>query len=64
MSQANTLLHSPLFRWGMPAISAAIAIGIGLFLLEDRTVQIAIFVVAALDMLVVPQVLKRAARNA
>jgi hypothetical protein len=48
----------------MPAISAAIAIGIGLFLLEDRTVQIAIFVVAALDMLVVPQVLKRAARNA
>ena len=48
----------------MPAIGAAIAIGIALFVLEDRTVRIAIFVVAAFDMLVAPQVLKQVARNA
>ena len=64
MSQADTLLHNPLFQWGMPAIGAAIAIGIALFVLEDRTVRIAIFVVAAFDMLVAPQVLKQVARNA
>jgi len=63
MSQA-TLFHNPLIRWGMPVTGAAVAIGIAFFILDDRTVQLAIVGVAALHLLVTPQILKRAAREA
>ncbi|ERG97701.1 MAG: hypothetical protein J07HQX50_01729 [Haloquadratum sp. J07HQX50] len=48
----------------MPLTGAAVAIGIAFFILDDQTVQFAIVGVAALYVLVTPQILKRAAREA
>lgn len=63
VSQGETFLENPLFRWGMPATSAAIAVAIALLIVEDQVVQLAIFSVAAIDVLVAPQILKQAARD-
>jgi hypothetical protein len=47
----------------MPATSAVIAVAIALLFVEDRVVRLAILSVAALDVVVAPQILKRAARD-
>lgn len=62
MSAQRTLFHNPLFRWGMPAATAAIVAGIAFFLIEDQTLRLLMLVIAGLDFVVTPQVLKRATR--
>jgi hypothetical protein len=64
MSQQPGLFRSPVFRWGMPAMTSLIIVGIAFLLVEDQIVRVLMLLIAALDLLVTPQILKRAARNA
>ncbi|ELY93564.1 hypothetical protein C482_19239 [Natrialba chahannaoensis JCM 10990] len=61
MSQAPSLFQNPFFRWGIAAFDAAIIAGIGLFLVEDETLQLGIYAVAVAALIITPIVLKRAA---
>lgn len=63
MAHTNLFLSSPLVRWGIPVGCAAVAGGIALLLIEDRIVRIGIFIVAAYDVLTVPQVLNNIAQD-
>lgn len=60
MSGQATLFHNPLFRWGMPAATATIIVGIAFFLIEDQTLRLLMLAIAGLDLVVTPQILKRA----
>lgn len=64
MSTQGNLLRNPLLRWGMPALTAAVIAGMALFLIEDRTLRLAMLAMALLDVVLTPQVLKRAAQSA
>ena len=64
MSQQPGLFRSPIFRVGMPAMTSLIVVGIALLIVEDQLLRILMLVIAALDLIVTPQILKRAARNA
>lgn len=64
MSQQAELFRNPLFRWGMPAMTSLMVIGIAFFVVEDQMVRVLMLLVAALDILVTPQILERAARSA
>ena len=57
---AMSAFQSPLVRYGIALPSAAIAVAIG-FLVFDGIAQYFAFGIAALDLLVLPQILKRAA---
>jgi hypothetical protein len=48
----------------MPAMTSLMIAAIALIIVEDRLLRILMLVIAALDLLVTPQILKRAARNA
>ncbi|OYR58405.1 hypothetical protein [Halorubrum halodurans] len=63
MAQSANALQSPIVRWGMPAMTAAIIVALAFLVVEDQTLRLAMLGVAAADLLVTPQVLKRAARN-
>ena len=52
--------QSPLVRYGIALPSAAIAVAIG-FLVFDGTARLVAFGIAALDLLVLPQILANAA---
>ena len=54
------ILGKPLVHYGLPAISASVVVLIA-FTLLDGTIQLAALGIAAVELLVVPQVLKRAA---
>ncbi len=64
MAQSANLFRSPLFRWGMPAFTTAVIVAIAFLVVEDRTLRLAMLAVGAADLLVTPQILKLAARNA
>lgn len=64
MSQQPELFRSTVFRWGMPAMTSLIIVGIAFLLIEDQMLRILMLLIAALDLFVTPQILKRAARNA
>jgi hypothetical protein len=64
MAQSANLFRSPFFRWGMPAFTTAVIVVIAFLVVEDRTLRLAMLAVGAVDLLVTPQILKRAARNA
>jgi len=64
MSQQPGLFRTPIFRVGMPAMTSLIVAGIALLVVEDQLLRILMLVIAALDLIVTPQILKRAARNA
>lgn len=61
MSQAPSLFRNPLFRWRIAIFDAAILVAVGFFLVEDGTVQLLIFMFAAVGLILTPMVLKRAA---
>jgi hypothetical protein len=63
MSQQPGLFRSPIFRVGMPAMTSLIVVGIALLIVEDQLLRILMLVIAALDLIVTPQILKRAVRN-
>ena len=64
MSQPANVFRSPVVRWGMPAMTAAIIVVIAFLVVEDQTLRLAMLGVAVADFLVTPQILKRAARSA
>lgn len=64
MSQQLGLFRTPIFRVGMPAMTSLIVAGIALLIVEDQLLRILMLVIAALDLIVTPQILERAARNA
>jgi hypothetical protein len=55
-----SILQNPVVHYGLPAINAVV-IALIAFVLLDGTVRLAALGVAAVEVLVVPQVLKRAA---
>jgi len=59
MSQTPTLFQNPLFRWGMPAVTATMIVAISLLVVEDQIVRLTMLLVAAVDLVVTPQILKR-----
>ena len=52
--------QSPLVRYGIALPSAAVAVAIGFFMF-DGIAQLVAFGIAAMEVLVVPQILKQAA---
>lgn len=64
MAQSANLFRNPLFRWGVPGMTTAVIVAIAFLVVEDQTVRLAMLAVGAVDLLVTPQILKRAARNA
>lgn len=63
MSQQARLLQNQLFRLGIPAITSLIVAGVALRIVEDQTLQIVMLLVAAFDLVVTPQILRRSARH-
>jgi len=63
MSQSANLFQSPAVRWGMPLMTTIAILAIALFIIEDQIVRLAMVGVAAADLVVTPQILKRAARS-
>lgn len=55
------MFRNPLLRWGLPAMTAAVIAGIALFLITDQTLRLLMLGIAVLDIVVTPQILKRAA---
>jgi len=60
MSDQQNLLLNPLFRYGMPAMTAVVIVAMAFLIIEDRIVRMAMLLVAAVDIVVTPWVLKRA----
>lgn len=58
------LFQNPLFRWGMGVFDAILFVSVALLVVEDRRTQLALFVVAALGLVLTPMVLKGAAAEA
>ncbi|AUG47968.1 hypothetical protein BVU17_10720 [Haloarcula taiwanensis] len=55
--------ENPIVRYGLPLVSATIVAAVALFLLEG-TIRYVALGIAALEVVVVPQILKQAATNA
>lgn len=63
MTDRQNLLLNPLFRYGMPAMSAVVIAAMAFLLIEDQTVRVTMLLVAAADLLVTPWILKRARKE-
>lgn len=63
MTQSSNLFRSPLFRWGIPAMTTILVVAVAVLSIEDRTVRLIMLAVAAVDIIITPQVLKRVARS-
>jgi hypothetical protein len=55
----SSILQNPVVHYGMPVMSAGIVVLVALTLL-DGTMQLAALGIAAVEILVTPQILKRA----
>ncbi len=60
MAEQQNLLLNPFFRYGMPAMSAVVIVAMAFLIIEDQIVRMAMLLVAAVDIVVTPWVLKRA----
>jgi hypothetical protein len=60
MAEQQNLLLNPLFRYGMPAMSAVVIVAVAFLIIEDQIVRMAMLLVAAVEIFVTPWVLKRA----
>ncbi len=63
MTEQQNLLLNPLFRYGMPATSAAAIVAIAFLVVEDEIVRMAMLSVAAVEIIATPWVLKQAGRE-
>ncbi|QSG08405.1 hypothetical protein [Halapricum desulfuricans] len=54
------MVRSPLFYWGIPLATTAILVAIAFSVVEDQTVRLMLLFIAALELVVTPQILKRA----
>jgi len=60
MADQQNLLLNPLFRYGMPAMSAVVIVAVAFLIIEDQIVRMTMLLVAAVEIFVTPWVLKRA----
>jgi hypothetical protein len=60
MADHQNLLLNPLFRYGMPAMSAVVIVAVAFLIIEDQIVRMMMLLVAAVEIFVTPWVLKRA----
>jgi hypothetical protein len=60
MAEQQNLLLNPVFRYGMPAMTAVVIVAMAFLIIEDQLVRMTMLVVAAVDIVVTPWVLKRA----
>jgi hypothetical protein len=56
------MLRNPIFRWGVGG-AGAITVAAVAFLFLDGMVQLVAYAIAAIDLIVTPQILKRAAEG-
>ncbi|ERH06413.1 MAG: hypothetical protein J07HN4v3_02029 [Halonotius sp. J07HN4] len=56
------MLRNPIFRWGVGGAGAIVVAAIA-FLVLDGTAQLVAYFIAAMDLIVTPQILKRAAEG-
>lgn len=61
MSQSANIFRSPVVRWGMPAMTATLIVAIAFLVIKEQALRLAMLGVAAVEFLVTPQILKRAA---
>ncbi|ERG92278.1 MAG: hypothetical protein J07HQW1_02313 [Haloquadratum walsbyi J07HQW1] len=64
MSGQANILQNPLVHYGVPAVNAVIVLAVGFLFLDPGITRNLIFLIAAVEVLVVPWVLKRAGRQA
>ena len=62
MSEQATLFRNPVFRWGMPATTAILILGMAFLFIEDQTLRLLMVAIAGMDLVITPQILKRAAQ--
>lgn len=60
MAEQEHLLLNPLFRYGMPAMTAVVIGAMAFLVVEDQIVRMTMLLVAAVDVVATPWVLKRA----
>jgi hypothetical protein len=60
MTEQENLLLNPLFRYGMPATTAVVIVAMAFLVVDDQIVRTTMLLVAAVDIVVTPWVLKRA----
>ena len=60
MAEQQNLLLNPLFRYGMPAMSAVVIVAVAFLIVEDQIVRMTMLLVAAVEIFVTPWVLKQA----
>lgn len=63
MAGNRNLLLNPLFRFGMPAMSAAVIVAMAFLVVDDQVVRMTMLLVAAVEIIATPWVLKRAAQE-
>jgi hypothetical protein len=64
MTEQQNLLTNPYFRYGQAAMSAVVIAAMAFLVVEDGTMRMLMLSIAALDVVVTPQILKRAGENA
>jgi hypothetical protein len=64
MTEQANLLSNPLFHYGVPAVSATIVVAVAFLFFDSRLFRILALVIAAAELVVVPQILKRAGAQA
>jgi hypothetical protein len=64
MTGNGNLLSNPIFRYGQATMSAVLIAAVAFSLVDDTTVRAVMLLVAALDVVVTPQILKRAGEQA
>lgn len=60
MTRNDNLLSNPVFRHGQAVMSALLIAAVAFYFVDDTVVRAAMLLVAAVDVVVTPQVLKRA----
>lgn len=61
---APTLFQNPLLRWGIALLDAIVIAAIAIVFIDDRTLRVLMFAVAAAGLVITPMILKRAAMEA
>jgi hypothetical protein len=64
MPDQENLLTNPYFRYGQAATSALVIAALAILVIDDGTVRAMMLLVAALDLVVTPAILKRVGEDA
>jgi len=59
MTSENNLFQNSLFLYGQAVMTMAIIVAVALFVVEDATVRNVLLLIAVVELVVTPQVLKR-----